>query len=198
MSSEMLTTKEVGEIMGVHFSTVGRWIDSGKLKGIITPGGHRRIREKDLVQYFKSKQIPVPEELQHKDKDKLRILVVEDDESVLDVLAAGLQQADKNYAVETATDGFEAGQILERFEPDIVVLDIFIPAINGYKICSMIKENYPGIKVITITGNGSEEVQEKIFKAGADAYIEKPFDIGDLAGIVQEFGGGRVAGGAGS
>jgi len=112
--------------------------------------------------------------------ETLKILVVEDDLTVLDVLAFGLRKHENNYTVETATDGFEAGQIVERFQPDIVVLDIFLPTIDGFKVCQTIKKNYPKIKVIAITGYGSDEVKQKIIDAGADEYLEKPFDLQDL------------------
>lgn len=187
MSTDILTTIDVGKIMGVHHTTVARWIDKGRVKAIITPGGHRRIKRKDLIEYFRTNNLPVPEDLLVRGRDprkkaeNLKILIVEDDTEVLDVLAFGLRKHENSYSVETAADGFQAGQIIERFQPDLVVLDIFLPTIDGYKVCRIIKEHYPDIKVIAITGRGSETVRKQILDEGADEYLEKPFDLSDLA-----------------
>jgi DNA-binding response OmpR family regulator len=132
----------------------------------------------------KKKNLPFPKSLLN--TNTIKVLIVDDDEPVLDILAEGLKKADKCFAVETATDGFEAGQVMERQHPDVVILDIFLPGIDGYKVCSMIKEGHPDTKVIAITGYGSEEVEKKIMKAGADIYIEKPFDIKNITVQIQE------------
>jgi len=61
--------------------------------------------------------------------------------------------------------------------PDIVILDIRLPGVDGFSVCESIKKNYPETRVIAITGFGSDEVQKKIMDAGADLYLEKPFDL---------------------
>ena len=186
MSENILTTAEVGKIIGVNQSTVFRWVSSGKLKAHTTGGGHNRIARKDLIEFFRKNSKRLPENLQDQQTEKLKILIVDDELPVLDVLAAGLKVDEDKYKVETATDGFEAGQVLEKFQPDIVVLDIFLPTIDGYKVCQTIKKNYPNIKVIAITGKGSEEVKKNIIAAGADTYLEKPFEIGYLSKTIGE------------
>jgi len=117
---------------------------------------------------------------------KIKILIVDDDEPVLNVLAQSLTKADDSFAVETATDGFQAGQVMERLQPDVVVLDIFLPGIDGYEVCGMIKEGHSDMKVIAITGHGSDEVKQKIIDAGADEYLEKPFDLEELTVQIQD------------
>jgi len=186
LSENILTTAEVGKIIGVNQSTVFRWVSSGKLKAHTTGGGHNRIARKDLIEFFRKNSKRLPENLQDQQTEKLKILIVDDELPVLDVLAAGLKVDEDKYKVETATDGFEAGQVLEKFQPDIVVLDIFLPTIDGYKVCQTIKKNYPNIKVIAITGKGSEEVKKNIIAAGADTYLEKPFEIGYLSKTIGE------------
>ena len=64
MSNDFMTTAQVGKLLGVHHATVRRWIDSGKLKAIITFGGHRRIRPEDILQYLQNHELPVPERLE--------------------------------------------------------------------------------------------------------------------------------------
>ena len=182
MKDRIFTTFEVGKILGVNQLTVARWVDSGKIRGHLTVGGHRRIRESDLLEYFTSNNMPVPPALEG--LRQVRVLIIDDDESLLEVIAQALDRAYEDIRIETAADGFLAGQIMERFKPDIVILDIFLPWIDGFQVCRLIKQSYSDIRVTAITGHGSEEVRRNIMEAGADDYLEKPFDIDDLIHIV--------------
>ena len=123
---------------------------------------------------------------------KGKILIVDDDVSVLNVLAEGLKNPEMEFAVETATDGFQAGQLMEKFHPDVVVLDIRLPGLDGFQVCKMMKEGHPDIQIIAITGHGDPEVKKMILKAGADEYIEKPFNLEELAERVRELMGEMV------
>lgn len=182
MSDKILSTFEVGKILGVHQITVARWVDDRRLKGHLTIGGHRRVRKSDLLEYFKSNGLSIPDGLQ--ESDKAKVLIVDDDESVLDVLKSGLEKQNQHLDIHTAKDGFQAGHLVREIIPDLVVLDIFLPGVDGYEVCRMIKEKHKGTRVIAITGYGSEEVEKKIMAAGADMYLRKPFEIEDLmAGI---------------
>jgi len=179
MTERIFTTSEIAGMLGVHQITISRWVNSGKLKSMFTLGGHRRIKEKDLVRFFRENDMPVPEDLDVP-PEKVKVLVVDDDEPVLSVLAEGLGKSEDGFMVGTATDGFQAGQLIEKFHPDIVVLDIRLPGIDGYEVCRMIKEGHPDMKIIAITGFDSEEARRRIMEEGADRYLIKPFEVEDL------------------
>lgn len=184
MTDRIFTTTEIAKILGVHQVTVVRWVNSGNLKSMVTLGGHNRIKEKDLVRFFKENNMPIPEELDVP-PEKVKVLVVDDDEPVLDVTAGSLRQKG-GFDVSVARDGFEAGRMVGDIRPDIVILDIRLPGVDGFSVCASIKKNYPATRVIAITGFGSDEVKENILQAGADEYIEKPYDITDLPGMIHE------------
>lgn len=178
LTGKYLGATEIARLVGVHHTTVTRWINKGMLKAYSTLGGRNRVKLDDLVELVRENNLPFPDELLA--TEKARVLVVDDDESVLNVLVQGLKKSEEEFTVETATDGFQAGQFIEKFHPHIVVLDIRLPGLNGYDVCRMIKQGHPDTKIIAITGFGSEEVKREIMEAGADGYLEKSFEINEL------------------
>jgi excisionase family DNA binding protein len=187
MDTKMMSTIDIGKLIGVHPGTVVRWIEKNGLKSYKTVGGHNRVRFDDLLEYVREHDLPFPRDLLQVEKTK--VLIVDNDESVLNVLAESLSRSEDEFTVETATDGFQAGQIMERLHPDVVVLDIFLPGLDGFQVCKMMKDGHPDIRIIAITGHGDPDVKKMILKAGADEYIEKPFNLEELAERVGELPG---------
>ena len=111
-----MSTVEVGKLVGVHAATVLRWIEKNGLKSYKTVGGHNRVRFDDLLEYVREHDLPFPRDLLETEKTK--VLIVDNDESVLNVLAESLSRSEDEFTVETATDGFQAGQIMERIKPE--------------------------------------------------------------------------------
>jgi DNA-binding response OmpR family regulator len=152
-------------------------MDSGKLKGLTTPGGHRRIDKRDLVGFFQERDMYVPPELALYDRDRIKVLIVEDDLDVLNTLVGAFRKKPDDFEVYTSTNGFEAGCKACEIHPNLIVLDIRLPGVSGDEICAQVKEKCDLVKVIGITGYDSEEYRQKMKEAGADAYYVKPFDI---------------------
>ena len=103
------------------------------------------------------------------------ILIVDDEPSILQSLSGLL--ADEGFEVETATNGYEGLKIVEEESPDLVLLDIWMPGIDGIETLKEIKKNYANIPVIIITGHGTIETAVKATKLGAYDLIEKPLSI---------------------
>jgi two-component system nitrogen regulation response regulator NtrX len=103
------------------------------------------------------------------------ILIVDDEPSILQSLSGLL--ADEGFEIETATNGYEGLKIVEDGSPDLVLLDIWMPGIDGIETLKEIKKNYPTIPVIIITGHGTIETAVKATKLGAYDLIEKPLSI---------------------
>lgn len=106
-----------------------------------------------------------------------RILIVDDDSSILQFLTALISS--EGYEIDLAGDGFEAGIKIATFSPDVVILDLVMPSMDGFEVCRMIK-NDPStehIKVLALTGFEKEDTQDEIMKAGADAFMTKPVAI---------------------
>jgi len=103
------------------------------------------------------------------------ILIVDDEPSILQSLSGLL--ADEGFEIKTASNGYEGLKIVEEGSPDLVLLDIWMPGIDGIETLKEIKKNYPTIPVIIITGHGTIETAVKATKFGAYDLIEKPLSI---------------------
>ena len=103
-----------------------------------------------------------------------KILVIEDEKDIQNIIKAFLENAD--YKVETADDGLEGINLIQKNSYDLVLLDIMMPKIDGFVVCEMIRKN-SNIPIIILTALTDEESQLKGFDKLADDYITKPFSI---------------------
>jgi DNA-binding response OmpR family regulator len=118
---------------------------------------------------------------------KKKILVVDDGTGY--VLALKMRLEASNYGVITAFDGKEAIEKLEKFEPDLAILDLRLPKISGHKVCKHIKTTPSLSKIPVIIMTGSPKIDEKVKSLGvdrADAYFQKPFNIEELLSKIKE------------
>jgi DNA-binding response OmpR family regulator len=115
-----------------------------------------------------------------------RILVVEDDENLNRLLSYNLSR--NGYAVETIFDGVSAQEKLSKDVFDVVVLDIMLPGIDGFRICESIKENPAAYKTFVVVLTARAEPLDKIYGnlVGADYYITKPFSVSKLMEVIKE------------
>ena len=109
---------------------------------------------------------------------KLRLLLVDDENEFVDTLADRLKMRDLDACV--ARNGEEALSAVEREEPDVVVLDLKMPGIDGIEVLRRVKEAYPNVEVIILTGHGSEKDEEAARSLGAFDYVSKPADLDSL------------------
>ena len=172
MKQKTFTTFAIAKMLGVYPSTIANWVDSGKLKAFNTPGGHRRVLPEDLKAFLRIHKMPFPAGLI---PEETKILVVDDDPNILELVTSFLKSAKKGYQIFTAADGFEAGRLLGQHDPQLVVLDLKLPGIDGFEVCRQIKEQHSRTRVLAITGYDTDENKQRILKAGADAYLGKPF-----------------------
>ncbi len=107
---------------------------------------------------------------------KKRILLVDDEVDFVEVLRVRLENS--NYEVVVAYDGEEGLERAEREEPDLIILDIMLPKINGFDVCRKLKvdENFKNIPIIMLTAKFQANDIKFGMAMGADAYITKPFE----------------------
>ena len=110
------------------------------------------------------------------------ILVVDDEPHVLKLVKANLESS--GYKVLTAGDGEQAFAIVERELPDLVILDLMLPKMDGYTVCSRIRE-FSTVPVIMLTARSAPVDLVHGFEVGADDYLTKPFDVSELLMRVQ-------------
>lgn len=125
---------------------------------------------------------PLPLARRNSELADRRVLVVEDDPTVLEVATTYLQAA--GFIVDTATDGFEAIAAAERLSPDLILLDRMLPGIDGTDVCRRIRAT-SSVPIILLTALGSTEDRIDGLEAGADDYLPKPFSPRELVLRVQ-------------
>jgi excisionase family DNA binding protein len=173
------TTFEISEICEVNPTTVQNWVKERKLKAYVTPGGHRRIRKEDLTAFMREFGMPIPRRLVD---ECPYILIVDDEPEVLGSLKAMIESADGGAEIATAVDGVEALLKIGERKPDLLILDIMIPAMNGLEVCRKLKSN-PGtrdIKIVAITGVHDPNLRGRVLRAGADLFFQKPLNVAEF------------------
>lgn len=185
MGKDYYTTHEISDLLKVDFTTVIDWCDKGKIQCYKTPGGHRRVLPRDLFAFMRKFGFAIPEELRK--EAPLKMLVVDDEESIRGTVSRMLKLTWPDAEVDTAKDGFEAGKKLALMRPDVIVLDVNLPGQDGFAVCQLIR-NDPATghaRVLAISGELDPLTRNKMLAAGANDFLPKPFDLADLAARVQ-------------
>jgi len=181
----VFTTFEAAKLCHVSPLSIINWVNAGRLPAFRTPGGHRRIRREDLGRFMRENGIPLPEELRDGSGRK-RVLVVDDEPAIRDVIAENLSRRPNSYDVMTAADGFEAGRLVATFRPDAVLLDLRMPGLDGFQVCRTIKgdSETAWTVVIAMTGYHTPETEARILECGADRCLAKPIEPSAVAAVI--------------
>ena len=173
----VFTTFEAAKLCHVSPLSIINWVNAGRLPAFRTPGGHRRIRREDLVRFMRDNGMPLPEELRE-GSGRPRVLVVDDEASIREVLTEHLTTREKPYEVMAAADGFEAGRLVATFKPDVVLLDLRMPGMDGFQVCRTVKADpeTSNTVVIAMTGYYTPETEARILECGAMRCIAKPIE----------------------
>jgi DNA-binding response OmpR family regulator len=119
--------------------------------------------------------------------EKKRILVVDDELDMLMVIKLRLEAS--GYKVITAADGLEGLNLARKEIPDLIILDIMLPKMNGYKVSRFLKfdEKFKCIPIIMLTALSRDQDRSTGVETGADAYLTKPFESEQLIATVRGF-----------
>ncbi len=177
------TVPQAAKICSVNSSTMYRWVISGKIKSHSTPGGHKRILQEDLKSWLEDNEIPYDPSVFKSGKE--RVLIVDDELSIHNYLKKILSGV--SIDLEFALDGFEAGKKLVQFKPDLMILDLFMPNMDGFDVCKKVKSDPATCKtkVLILSGYGTEENRDKAILAGADAFLHKPSSKNEILECVR-------------
>ncbi|HEY4235094.1 MAG TPA: response regulator [Lacipirellulaceae bacterium] len=174
----VFTTGEAAKICKVSQQTIIRCFDSGQLKGFRVPGSRfRRIPRDQLYAFMRDNGIPT----EALDSGKRKVLVVDDDEDLVELIVDQLQR-DGRFETRSVNNGFGAGMLIKEFRPDLVVLDVMLPDINGMEVCRLVRSDktMDDVRVICISGMVEEERIQQLRDAGANDFLKKPFDTETL------------------
>ena len=174
----VFTTGEAAKICKVSQQTIIRCFDNGSLKGFRVPGSRfRRIPREQLFTFMKDNGIPTDA----LESGKRKILIVDDDVDLVELMSDAFA-ADARFDIKTANNGFDAGMYVKEFRPDIVVLDVMLPDINGKEVCQRVRldPTMKTVKIICISGMVEQDKIADLRAAGADDFMNKPFSIDKL------------------
>ena len=109
-----------------------------------------------------------------------RILLVDDEKDLLELVKVRLEA--NGFDVMTARDGLEALEKARGEKPDLVILDVMLPKLNGYEVCTLLKQDprYQNIPIVLFTAKTQEEDEKTGVGCGANAYVRKPFQPQEL------------------
>lgn len=171
--AKTLSTSQVARLIGAGVASVVNWVNQGQIKAGRTPGGHRRVAVEDLIEFLRGHNLPIPPELL---PSAPKVLIVDDEPSVRKWIRDEIQEKHPDYEVQEAKDGFSAGELVGAWKPDVVILDLRMPGMDGFEVCSRIKarEDTRGAAVIAITAYHSPKAERQILECGARVCLEKP------------------------
>jgi excisionase family DNA binding protein len=178
----VFTTGEAAKICKVSQQTIIRCFDSGQLKGFRVPGSRfRRIPREQLFVFMRDNGIPTDA----LESGKRKILLVDDDAELVELISDALER-DGRFEVRTVNNGFDAGMMVKEYHPDLIVLDVMLPDINGKEVCQRVRrdEAMNDVRIICISGMVEEDKVGELKAAGADDFMHKPFEVEHLVGRV--------------
>jgi excisionase family DNA binding protein len=173
------TTSEVARYCAVTNDGVLKWIKSSKLRAFSTPGGHYRISAEDFREFLQRYDMPIDESFFRGTKRQRTVLVVDDEPDIREIVSRVLQELDEDMRIEEAADGYEAGIKIGSLAPDLVIMDLMMPRVDGLSLCRSIRENPEtrSVKVLAITAFPEQDNVKKMYDAGADLCLIKPLQL---------------------
>jgi excisionase family DNA binding protein len=174
----VFTTGEAAKICKVSQQTIIRCFDSGQLKGFRVPGSRfRRIPRHELYMFMRDNGIPTDA----LESGKRKILVVDDDRELVELITDVLEK-DGRFEVRTVNNGFDAGMMVKEYHPDLIVLDVMLPDINGKEVCQRVRsdKSMDDVRIICISGMVESNKIDELRLAGANDFMQKPFEIDRL------------------
>ncbi|MFA7565426.1 MAG: response regulator [Alkalispirochaeta sp.] len=192
----VFSAHEVANFCDVVNQTAINWIRQGHLEAYTTPGGQYRVYADVLAKFMQNQGMRMPEEVREILAEQARIeqvLIVDDDQALNDLIKQFLDKKYPEFKVTQAIDGYDAGRAILEQRPDVIILDINLPGVDGYKLARQIKadENLSRPIVIAITGMADADAESRAREAGVDGFIKKPIDLEALPGLIEELAENR-------
>jgi excisionase family DNA binding protein len=169
---DWLTLGQAAKYLGVAQSTIRKWSDNGRVPAFYTPGGHRRYRRGDL-EAFLQRSGP-------SGGAGATVLIVDDDSKIREYVRVNLEM--DGYIVREAGSAEEGLGVLEEATPDLVLLDVMMPEVDGWEMLQRVQERHGvgAIPVIMFSGKVNDQAAEEATSRGAQGFVGKPFNPQEL------------------
>ena len=182
--AKLLTTGQVAKLCGFSPSAVLQWINAGKLPAYSSPGGRHRVAPGDLLEFLDEHGMHIPLELRQQVAP--RILIVDDEATVRKTLKGMLDAAPFRAEVEEASSGAEGCIKVAAFKPNLLILDVRMPGVDGEDLCRYMRrsDEFADVKVLVVTGYADDDSISRMTDAGADAWLAKPVQMEEFIKLV--------------
>lgn len=179
------TTYQVAKFLGVSLPTVVNWVNSGLLRAHRTPGGHRRIARQDVVAFARDNDYPL-HDLGSSVPSRRKVLVVDDEPDFAQLVKEYLSLKG-GLEVEIAESGFQAGFTVARFKPDLILMDLMMPNMDGFEAHRMLRADpeMRHVPVIACTAYRDPDVDRRLREQPFDGFIQKPLELEALLQLVR-------------
>lgn len=185
-----MSTREVGEVLGVAVRTVQLWVESGVLPAWRTAGGHRRIARSAVENLMRERAgmlAPVAHGAQAANR-ALRLLLVEDDSDLRKLFSMMVEGWTFPVELSTASDGFQGLVRIGQWMPDMVVTDLNMPGMNGFEMVRSLKSagaDYAQLQVVAVTALSAGDVADRGGLPEGTAVFQKPVDFGAIEALAR-------------
>jgi excisionase family DNA binding protein len=185
--NELLTTGAVARYCEVSTNAVKKWIRQGELNAFQTPGGHFRVTREDFRRFLVRHGMPLDEEFfPHRQP---RVLIADDEPVVRDLVRElVLSATGGRVEVETAQDGYDALLKVGSFKPDLLVMDLKMPRMDGFEACRTIRANAQmgHVRILAMSAYAGDGNRERILKAGALRCFDKPLPVEEFQATIRK------------
>jgi len=175
-----VSTREAADLLGISLRTAQLWVESGVLLAWKTSGGHRRILRKsvDALLAERVRQAAGSISSPANSKAGLKVVVVEDDQDLLRLIELSLSDLPQNIEVRSAKDGFAGLVLVGQFLPDLVIADLNMPGMDGFRmINSLIGSEFAPAKIIVSTALSPADIEQRGGLPDSVEVLQKPYSL---------------------
>lgn len=191
-NADVLSTREAAERLGVALRTVQLWVEGGVLPAWKTAGGHRRISRAAVEQLIAERSHALlgrANAAADSHQRPLKVLVVEDDPDMLKLIIMVMEGWDLPLQVRTATNGFEALLRIGDESPDLMLTDLNMPGMDGFKMIAALQGHQQGrdaLRVVVVTALTEAEINQRGGLPSSVRVFTKPLPFDDLQALMRE------------
>ncbi len=182
-----LSVGQVAEICRVSKKTVLNWIYDGGMKAFTTYGGHYRIWPANVKKFLETTGMDIP--FDYVDDRTTHILIIDDDHDFSTILKSAIVADLPDVDVTTTDDGYEGLMLIGELKPQLVILDIKMPKLDGFQVLELLKtrKTDQDVKVLVITGYLDPETRQQLSMTIADHWMDKLTDINTMIKTVAAY-----------
>ena len=183
----LYSTREAARLLGVSLRTAQLWVESGVLRAWKTAGGHRRILKSSVDALLNQRRAAVGEAPLADAAQNFKLLVVEDEADLLKLYRLQIGGWDLPVTLLTATNGFEALLRIGEAKPDLLVTDLNMPGMDGFRMIRTLRANpeFAAMEIVAVTALGREEIADRGGLPPEVRIFTKPVPFSELERIVQ-------------